>query len=243
VVLVLGLLGVLVRNLVRLIVDRKHGHPGLALRTKLVFFSSGLVLLPTPGAVLRLDGRHPHDASTPCSGPPWRTRCGRRRRPPGRAGRRCATRRSGRWSEGRPPWRPPGTWRRRAGTACQAQLQALRTEHDLRLAAVVTGPETLDQSGGGGPAPGSPGPARPPAQRCRAASTGGRAPGAPGGGLGWLLVLAAATHLPGEPGDALVVGALGLAGGGPGRSTARVRGGPVPALRRQSATSSASTSP
>jgi two-component system nitrogen regulation sensor histidine kinase NtrY len=47
VVLGLGVLGVLVRNLVRLIVDRKHGILGSRLRTKLVFFFLGLVLLPT----------------------------------------------------------------------------------------------------------------------------------------------------------------------------------------------------
>lgn len=46
VVLALGLVGVLVRNLVRLIVDRKRGILGSRLRTKMVFFFLGFVLLP-----------------------------------------------------------------------------------------------------------------------------------------------------------------------------------------------------
>jgi len=46
VVLGLGLMAVLVRNLVRLIVDRKRGLLGARLRTKLVFFFLALVLLP-----------------------------------------------------------------------------------------------------------------------------------------------------------------------------------------------------
>lgn len=46
VVLVLGLAGVLVRNLVRLIVDRKHGILGSKLRSKIVFFFLALVLVP-----------------------------------------------------------------------------------------------------------------------------------------------------------------------------------------------------
>lgn len=46
VVLAGGLVGVLVRNLVRLIVDRKRGLLGSRLRTKLVFFFLALVLLP-----------------------------------------------------------------------------------------------------------------------------------------------------------------------------------------------------
>lgn len=46
VVLGLGLVAVLVRNLVRLIVDRKRGILGSRLRTKLVFFLLALVLLP-----------------------------------------------------------------------------------------------------------------------------------------------------------------------------------------------------
>jgi len=46
VVLALGFVGVLVRNLVRLIVDRKRGILGARLRTKLVFFFLALVLLP-----------------------------------------------------------------------------------------------------------------------------------------------------------------------------------------------------
>jgi two-component system nitrogen regulation sensor histidine kinase NtrY len=46
VVLALALAGVLVRNLVRLIVDRKRGILGARLRTKLVFFFLALVLLP-----------------------------------------------------------------------------------------------------------------------------------------------------------------------------------------------------
>jgi two-component system nitrogen regulation sensor histidine kinase NtrY len=44
--LALGLLGVLVRNLVRLIVERKRGILGAKLRTKLVFFFLGFVLAP-----------------------------------------------------------------------------------------------------------------------------------------------------------------------------------------------------
>jgi two-component system nitrogen regulation sensor histidine kinase NtrY len=46
IVLSLGFLGVLIRNLVRLIVDRKRGVLGARLRTKLVFFFLALVLLP-----------------------------------------------------------------------------------------------------------------------------------------------------------------------------------------------------
>ena len=46
-VLILGLVAVLVRNLVRLIVDRKRGILGSRLRTKLVFFFLALVLLPS----------------------------------------------------------------------------------------------------------------------------------------------------------------------------------------------------
>jgi two-component system nitrogen regulation sensor histidine kinase NtrY len=46
VVLALGLAGILIRNLVRLIVDRKRGILGARLRTKLVFFFLALVLLP-----------------------------------------------------------------------------------------------------------------------------------------------------------------------------------------------------
>ena len=46
IVLALGFLGVLIRNLVRLIVDRKRGVLGARLRTKLVFFFLALVLLP-----------------------------------------------------------------------------------------------------------------------------------------------------------------------------------------------------
>ena len=46
VVLVLGLAGVIIRNLVRLIVERKRGLLGARLRTKLVFFFLALVLLP-----------------------------------------------------------------------------------------------------------------------------------------------------------------------------------------------------
>jgi two-component system nitrogen regulation sensor histidine kinase NtrY len=47
VVLVLGLAGVLIRNLVRLIMDRKRGILGSKLRTKLVFFFLALVLPPS----------------------------------------------------------------------------------------------------------------------------------------------------------------------------------------------------
>jgi len=47
VVLVLGLAGVLIRNLVRLIMDRKRGILGSKLRTKLVFFFLVLVLPPS----------------------------------------------------------------------------------------------------------------------------------------------------------------------------------------------------
>jgi two-component system nitrogen regulation sensor histidine kinase NtrY len=46
VILALALLGVLVRNLVKLIVERKRGILGARLRTKLVFFFLALVLLP-----------------------------------------------------------------------------------------------------------------------------------------------------------------------------------------------------
>jgi two-component system nitrogen regulation sensor histidine kinase NtrY len=46
VVLALGLAGVLIRNLVRLIMDRKRGILGSRLRTKLVFFFLALVLPP-----------------------------------------------------------------------------------------------------------------------------------------------------------------------------------------------------
>jgi two-component system nitrogen regulation sensor histidine kinase NtrY len=46
VVVALGLAGILIRNLVRLIVDRKRGILGARLRTKLVFFFLALVLLP-----------------------------------------------------------------------------------------------------------------------------------------------------------------------------------------------------
>jgi two-component system nitrogen regulation sensor histidine kinase NtrY len=46
VVLALALVGVLVRNLVKLIVERKRGILGARLRTKLVFFFLALVLLP-----------------------------------------------------------------------------------------------------------------------------------------------------------------------------------------------------
>jgi len=45
-VMVLALAGILIRNLVRLIVDRKKGILGARLRTKLVFFFLALVLLP-----------------------------------------------------------------------------------------------------------------------------------------------------------------------------------------------------
>ena len=47
VVLVLGLAGVLIRNLVRLIMDRKRGILGSKLQTKLVFFFLALVLPPS----------------------------------------------------------------------------------------------------------------------------------------------------------------------------------------------------
>jgi two-component system nitrogen regulation sensor histidine kinase NtrY len=46
IVVVLGLAGVLIRNLVRLIIERKRGILGSQLRTKLVFFFLALVLLP-----------------------------------------------------------------------------------------------------------------------------------------------------------------------------------------------------
>jgi two-component system nitrogen regulation sensor histidine kinase NtrY len=46
IVLALGFVGVLIRNLVRLIVDRKRGILGARLRTKLVFFFLVLVLFP-----------------------------------------------------------------------------------------------------------------------------------------------------------------------------------------------------
>jgi two-component system nitrogen regulation sensor histidine kinase NtrY len=46
VILALGLVGVIIRNLVRLIVERKRGLLGARLRTKLVFFFLALVLLP-----------------------------------------------------------------------------------------------------------------------------------------------------------------------------------------------------
>jgi len=46
VVLALAMIGVLVRNLVKLIVERKRGILGARLRTKLVFFFLALVLLP-----------------------------------------------------------------------------------------------------------------------------------------------------------------------------------------------------
>ena len=46
IVLALGVVGILIRNLVRLIVDRKRGVLGARLRTKLVFFFLALVLLP-----------------------------------------------------------------------------------------------------------------------------------------------------------------------------------------------------
>jgi len=46
VILALALAGVLVRNLVRLIVERKHGMLGARLRAKLVFYFLALVLLP-----------------------------------------------------------------------------------------------------------------------------------------------------------------------------------------------------
>ncbi len=47
VILTLGLAGVLIRNLVKLIVERKRGMLGSKLRTKLVFFFLALVLLPS----------------------------------------------------------------------------------------------------------------------------------------------------------------------------------------------------
>ena len=47
VLLVLGLAAVLIRNLVRLIMDRKRGILGARLRTKLVFFFLVLVLPPS----------------------------------------------------------------------------------------------------------------------------------------------------------------------------------------------------
>src|SRR5262245_46599936 len=46
VVLTLGLAGVLIRNLVKLIVERRRGILGSRLRIKLVFFFLALVLLP-----------------------------------------------------------------------------------------------------------------------------------------------------------------------------------------------------
>ena len=46
IVLALALAGVLIRNLAKLIVERKRGILGARLRTKLVFFFLGLVLLP-----------------------------------------------------------------------------------------------------------------------------------------------------------------------------------------------------
>jgi two-component system, NtrC family, nitrogen regulation sensor histidine kinase NtrY len=46
IVLALAFVGILIRNLVRLIVDRKQGVLGARLRTKLVFFFLALVLLP-----------------------------------------------------------------------------------------------------------------------------------------------------------------------------------------------------
>lgn len=46
IVLTLGLAGVLIRNLVRLIIERKRGILGTTLRMKLVFFFLALVLLP-----------------------------------------------------------------------------------------------------------------------------------------------------------------------------------------------------
>ncbi len=46
IVLAMAFIGILIRNLVRLIVDRKRGVLGARLRTKLVFFFLALVLLP-----------------------------------------------------------------------------------------------------------------------------------------------------------------------------------------------------
>ena len=46
VVMALALAGILVRHLVRLVVDQRHGLLGSRLRTKLVFFFLGLVLVP-----------------------------------------------------------------------------------------------------------------------------------------------------------------------------------------------------
>ncbi|HEX5044161.1 MAG TPA: ATP-binding protein [Candidatus Polarisedimenticolaceae bacterium] len=205
VVLVLGLLGVLVRNLVRLIVDRKHGILGSRLRTKLVFFFLGLVLLPTlvlfygSTAVIRMT----IDAML-------RPALEDAVRPAQEASR-----------EGRAALRDQALWQVERGAAAvasaghlgdarwdrlQAQLQALRTEHDLRLAAVVTGPETVTSLGAGVPLLDR----QALLGRLRAVAEAASAADEPQSRLeevsGGLLVLAAAPISPGLPGDALVVG-------------------------------------
>jgi two-component system nitrogen regulation sensor histidine kinase NtrY len=150
VVLVLALLGVLVRNLVRLIVDRKHGILGSRLRTKLVFFFLGLVLLPTlvlfygSTAVIRLT----IDAML-------RPALEDAVRPAREASR-----------EGRAALRDQALWQAARGAdevaaaghlsgprreRLQTQLEALRVKNDLRLLAVVADPETMTSLGDGVP--------------------------------------------------------------------------------------------
>ena len=205
VVLVLGLLGVLVRNLVRLIVDRKHGILGSRLRTKLVFFFLGLVLLPTlvlfygSTAVIRMT----IDAML-------RPALEDAVRPAQEASR-----------EGRAALRDQALWQVERGAASvasagylaaanwdrlQAQLQALRTEHDLRLAAVVTQPETVTSLGGGVPLLDR----QALLARIQAVASAASTADEPQVRLeevsGGLLVLAAAPISSGTPGDALVVG-------------------------------------
>ena len=57
VVLTIGLVGLLVRNLVRLVVDRKRGLLGSRLRTKMVFFLLGFTLVAMTVAALRFTKR------------------------------------------------------------------------------------------------------------------------------------------------------------------------------------------
>ena len=205
VVLVLGLLGVLVRNLVRLIVDRKHGILGSRLRTKLVFFFLGLVLLPTlvlfygSTAVIRMT----IDAML-------RPALEDAVRPAQEASR-----------EGRAALRDQALWQVERGASAvaaaghlasanwdrlQAQLQALRTAYDLRLAAVATQPETVTSLGGGVPLLDRQALLSRLHAVAHAASTADEPQVRLEEVSGGLLVLAAAPIPAGTPGQALVVG-------------------------------------
>jgi two-component system nitrogen regulation sensor histidine kinase NtrY len=229
VILVLGLLGVLVRNLVRLIVDRKHGILGSKLRTKLVFFFLGLVLLPTlvlfygSTAVIRLTIDAMLRPALEDAVRPAREAS---------ASGRAALRDQALWQASRAAAEVAAAGHLGAARwdVLEAQLRALRVRDDLRLAGVVTGPESIVSVGESVPLLDR----QALLGRARDAAAAAAGGGAPEARLeevsGGLLVLAAA---PVASGEAVVVGrwispALAKALHGPATAEDRFR-----ALRAQ----------